>query len=115
MSVTSTPSTVPAASAPQSGRPSRDSAAQPAPSRAPESTRAPSPVAEAPKPSASPPPAIGFSLLYDPETRRMILEAREPVSGFVIYQMPPKYVIKQFSASIGSIAPLRGEQVDSAV
>jgi hypothetical protein len=75
-------------------------------------------VPDVPKPSASAPislaGAIGFSLQYDPETRRMFLEAREPVSGFVIFQMPPKYVIKQFSASIGRIEPARGAKVDSA-
>jgi hypothetical protein len=67
-----------------------------------------------PTPAAPSTSAIGFSLDYDASTGRMILESREPVSGFIIYQMPPKYVIKQFTASVGDIAPARGAQVNSA-
>ncbi len=60
------------------------------------------------------PTAIGFALHYDQDLRRMILEARDPISGFVIYQIPPKYAAKQF-ATAGSAEPHRGAQVDSAV
>jgi hypothetical protein len=67
-----------------------------------------------PTPSVSPSSAIGFSTSYDPSTGRIILEAREPRSGFIIYQMPPKYVIKQFAASVGAIEPARGGRVDGA-
>jgi hypothetical protein len=69
---------------------------------------------ETPAPSASSAP-IGFKLRYDQDTRRLILEARDPVSGFVIYQIPPKYVIKQFSARVGAVERARGGRVDSAV
>jgi hypothetical protein len=90
------------ASAPARPAPaSPDAAAHP---QAPES-----PVA----PASSAP--IGFKLRYDQDTQRLILEARDPVSGFVIYQIPPKYVVKQFTAKVGTIAPARGKQVDSAV
>lgn len=72
----------------------------PAPAAAPVSTAAaPAPVAtsdSAAKPAASP---LGFSLHLDSDTHRMILEVRDPITGYVIYQMPPKYVIKQLSAS----------------
>ena len=46
----------------------------------------------------------------------MILEARDPVTGFVIFQMPTKYVTKQFSAGAGALVErARGGKVDSAV
>jgi hypothetical protein len=86
------------------------SAAPPADQAQPVSTAAP----EVPTPPPPTPTAIGFSLDFDPSTGRMFLEAREPVSGFIIYQMPPKYVIKQFTATVGSIEPARGAQVNSA-
>jgi len=66
---------------------------------------------KAPQPSAP----IGFSLHYDQDLKRMILEARDPISGFVIYQMPPKYVLRQFSAASSAGAPTRGARVNSAV
>lgn len=109
MSVTSTPVTAPAVPPVQSNGQahSRTSlpdapAAQPATAATPEVSAPPAPT------------AIGFSLVYDPGTARMLLEAREPDSGFIIYQMPPKYVIKQFSASVAPIDPARGAKVESA-
>lgn len=59
-------------------------------------------------------PAVGFTLAFDPDTQRLILEARDPNSGIVIYQIPPKSAIKQLSTS-ASAAPQRGATVDSAV
>ena len=83
------------------------------------STAAPAGATAPAKAETPTPPAvsggIGFKLRYDQDTQRLILEARDPVSGFVIYQIPPQYVIKQFSANIGSVEPARGAQVDSAV
>jgi len=70
-------------------------------------------VAAAPK-APAPTGAIGFTLAFDADTRRLILEARDPVSGVVIYQIPPKSAIKQLSSS-ASAAPSRGAMVDSAV
>ena len=114
MSVTSTSSTLPLAPAAQTGRPAAESATKPGSSPAGEETRAPTPAQDEPVSSAPTTTAIGFSLSYDPTTGRMFLEAREPVSGFVIYQMPPKYVIKQFNATVNAIEPARGAQVDGA-
>jgi hypothetical protein len=66
-----------------------------------------------PSPRSAP---FGFTYTYDQSLHRMELEARDPVSGFIVYQMPPKYVIKQFSASVdAAIAPARGASVDNAV
>jgi hypothetical protein len=107
VAVTDTSSVVPVASAPASGRPARDAAAPP--DQAPAS--AATPAAPAQPPQLTP---IGFTLSYDEATQRLVLEAREPGSGFVIAQIPPGYVVKQFSASIGGIAPARGAKVDSA-
>ncbi len=66
-----------------------------------------------PTPAPSP---IGFTLHYDGDLQRLILEAREPVSGYVIVQIPPKYVVKQFSATVRArVEPTRGQGVDDAV
>lgn len=108
MAVTDPSSAVPVATTPIGGRPARDAAAPP--------DQAPASAAATPAPA---PPQqltpIGFTLSYDQTTQRLVLEAREPGSGFVIAQIPPGYVVKQFSASIGGIAPPRGATVDSAV
>jgi hypothetical protein len=102
--------TVPTVPVPASGRPAREAVAVPTA----DPTRASAP--EVPKPQASSTSSpIGFALHYDAETQRLILEVREPVTGYVICQMPPKYVIKQFSTSASAAAPLRGVQVNSAV
>jgi hypothetical protein len=114
VSVTSTSSTLPLAPAAQSGRPVTETATKPGSAPAGEETRAPAPVQDEAVSSAPSTTAIGFSLSYDPTTGRMFLEAREPVSGFIIYQMPPKYVIKQFNATLNAIEPARGAQVDGA-
>lgn len=110
MSVTDTPSTVPVPSTPPaSGRAPRDATE-------PVQATTPAPVAVVPAvaPAAPSPPAIGFSLSYDAATQRLVLEALEPGSGFVISQVPPGYVVKQFSATVSGIAPARGATVDSA-
>ena len=62
------------------------------------------------------PSAIGFTVHFDGDSQRLILEAREPASGYVIVQIPPKYVVKQFSATVRSnLEPSRGQGVDDAV
>jgi hypothetical protein len=66
-----------------------------------------------PAPTPSP---IGFTLHFDGDSQRLILEAREPASGYVIVQIPPKYVVKQFSAAVRSnLEPSRGKGVNDAV
>jgi hypothetical protein len=83
--------------------------------QAPEPTPSPAAPAGAPAaaaasaaPAAS---AVGFTLTFDPDTQRMFLEARDAANGFVIDQMPPKYVVKQFSAQS---AASRGASIDDA-
>ena len=111
MAVTDTPLAVPIPSTPAaSGRQPHNAAALP--NQTPATAAAPTPAAA---PVAAPQAAIGFTLSYDQATRRLVLEAREPGSGFVIAQVPPGYVVKRFSATIGGIAPARGAMVDSAV
>jgi hypothetical protein len=83
---------------------------------APATEPAAAPAPDVPKPQASPTSSpLGFSLHYDADMQRLILEVREPVTGYVIYQMPPKYVIKQFSATSNTTAPPRGTRINSAV
>jgi len=67
---------------------------------------------------ATPAPAspIGFTLHYDNDLQRLILEARDPVSGYVIVQIPPKYVLKQFSATDRAhLEAARGTGVNDAI
>lgn len=66
-----------------------------------------------PAPTPSP---IGFTLHFDGDSQRLILEAREPASGYVIVQIPPKYVVRQFSATVRSnLEPSRGKGLNDAV
>lgn len=110
MAVTDSPSAVPIPSTPASGRP--------APAMTAGVGQAPARAAARAAPAAAPAPPslqpIGLTLSYDGATHRLVLEAREPGSGFLIAQIPPSYVVKQFTASIGGIAPARGDAVDSA-
>jgi hypothetical protein len=109
VALTGTSTTVPTLPPPASGGPARDAVA------APVAAPATAAVPDVPKALAPPTPkAIGFALHYDADMQRLILEVREPVTGYLIYQMPPKYVVKQFSASASAAAP-RGARVDSAV
>jgi hypothetical protein len=73
--------------------------------------------AETAKVETTPAPSpIGFSLRYDNDLQRLILEARDPVSGYVIVQIPPKYVLKQFSASDRAhVEGSRGTGVNAAI
>ena len=87
----------------------------PAPVAPPPSDAAPAPAATSKPPEATP-SAFGFALRYDHGMQRMILEARDPVTGFVIFQMPSKYVTKQFSSGASPAGEsARGAKVDSAV
>lgn len=72
--------------------------------------QAATPAPKTPSPAAT----IGFTLHFDPDMARLVLQAREPGSGFVIYQIPQKYAVKLLSASAPN-APTRGKSVDSAV
>jgi hypothetical protein len=94
----------------------------PAPDPAPRKSAVPSnssavaspavpPAAEtssAPKPST---PPFGLTEHFDDDMQRMILEARDPASGYVIFQMPAKYVIKQHSAGASSVTA-RGTSIN---
>lgn len=111
MAVTDTPLTVPNASTPANPRPTPATAT---PSSPAQPSAAPAATAET-APPAPAPAAIGFSLSYDAATQRLILEAREPGSGFVISQIPPSYAVRLLSASFGGVAPARGAKVNSAV
>jgi len=114
VSVTSGPAIAPLVPVAQTGQPQRATAIEPSTPPSGEASHAPAQAPDVPAASASPASGIGFSTSYDPSTGRIILEAREPRSGFIIYQMPPKYVIKQFAASIGAIEPARGGRIDGA-
>ena len=73
------------------------------------------PAETAPKLEVSAPPAFGLVLYYDPDMQRLILEARDRLSGFVILQVPQKYVMEQFATLGASVERMRGKGVDSAV
>jgi len=57
--------------------------------------------------------SIPYKLRFDVETQRFIIEARDPVSGVLIFQSPPQYAFQQIAtaATAGSgVKP--GVQVD---
>ena len=60
-------------------------------------------------------PAFGLVVHYDGDMQRLIVEARDPVSGVVIFQVPQKYVTEQFARLPASIERVRGTGVDRAV
>jgi len=60
--------------------------------------------------AASRSPAFPLSLQFDPETHRLMIESRDPVSGFVVFQVPPKTAIRAIAGASGAAA--RGERVD---
>lgn len=109
MAVTDPASTLPISSTPASGHQS--------PAAADAAVQEPVQAAAAAAPAAQAPPLpqpIGLTLSYDDATHRLVLEAREPGSGFVISSIPSRYVVSQFTATLGGIAPARGATVDSA-
>ena len=109
MALTGPQSTGSAVPVPAVGHQTREAAATPGP--APAGAQ----VADAPKVSApSPSGAMGFTLHFDADMQRLILEVREPSDGFVIFQMPAKYVIKQFAAGNGAASSPRGARINSA-
>jgi len=86
---------------------------QPAPANAPVTSASTDSAKAEPAPTPSP---IGFTLRFDGDSQRLILEAREPASGFVIVQIPPKYVVKQFSTTVrANLEPSRGKGLNDAV
>jgi hypothetical protein len=60
-------------------------------------------------------PAFGLVVHYDGDMQRLIVEARDPVSGVVIFQVPRKYVTEQFATLPASVERVRGTGVDRAV
>jgi hypothetical protein len=78
------------------------------------SSAAATPVENAPKLETPAPSAFGLVLHYDYDMQRLILEARDPVSGFVVLQIPHKYAVEQFSTLRANI-PLSGASVNRTV
>jgi hypothetical protein len=72
------------------------------------------PAKNAPKLEAAA-PAFGLVLHYDQHMQRLILEARNPASGFVIFQIPQKYVTEQSATLPAGGERVRGTGVDTAV
>jgi hypothetical protein len=78
---------------------------------------APTSPADATPPAASDaaaaahaPTEFPFSLQFDPDTHRLMIESRDPFTGFIVFQVPPKTAIRAIEAS--SAAAARGERVD---
>lgn len=46
-----------------------------------------------------------YALHFDADMQRFILEARDPVTGLVIFQMPPKSAFRELEASAAARAP----------
>lgn len=58
---------------------------------------------------------IPYQLQYDAETRRFILEARDPKTGAVIIELPPQSALQQIqaSAAVTDSSPL-GASIDKS-
>jgi hypothetical protein len=84
---------------PPEGRPLAAPAASPSPH--------PAPVAPAPAPPVHIGSRVPYTLHFDTEMQRFILEARDPVSGIVIFQMPPKSAFREMEATVGEAAGMR--------
>jgi hypothetical protein len=77
------------------------------------STPPTSPTSGAASAAPASPPAFSFQLQIDPETQRVILEARDPVTGFVIFEAPPKTAFSAING--GGASNSRGGSVDRDV
>ena len=55
--------------------------------------------------------AAAFQLHFDNDTRRFILESRDPESGEVLVQIPPRDALEQLKALTGT--EHRGGRLDS--
>jgi hypothetical protein len=73
------------------------------------------PAENVPKLGAPALAAFGLVLHYDQDMQRLILEARDPASGFVIFQIPQKSVAEQLATVRASGERVRGRGVDKAV
>jgi hypothetical protein len=120
MAVIGTASSVPSASTvrtdPQAVRiPTASESPAPASTASPPSA-APSAGATKLQPTPSDSSVFRLSVHYDASAHRIILEARDPVSGVVVYQQPPQSAFKQLLASVSPLAlSPRGGTVDAAV
>ena len=76
---------------------------------------APTPPENPSRPETPAPPAFGLVLHYDRDIHRLILEARNPASGFVIFQIPQKTAAEQFVKLRASTEGARGASVNHSV
>jgi len=63
-----------------------------------------------PKPQST--PVFGLSLQFDPDTHRIIIEARNPLSGVVVFQVPSKSALQALTDGAKTPKP-RGKSVNS--
>jgi len=63
-----------------------------------------------PKPQSA--PVFGLSLQFDPDTHRLIIEARNPLSGAVVFQIPSKSALQALTDG-EKTAQQRGRSVNS--
>ena len=63
--------------------------------------------------AANEPPSFPVSLQFDQDTHRFIIEARDRVSGFVVFQIPFKAAVNSVAGTSSGTA--RGNRIDRAV
>jgi hypothetical protein len=99
----------------------RDLTPKPAPTQPPSATSAADTAATSNADGAavsSPPeklqsaPVFGLSLQFDPDTHRVIIEARNPLSGTVVFQVPSKSALQALTDA-EKTAQRRGKSVNS--
>lgn len=102
--------TTPIAPAPNAATATRDVAPKPVPTSPPPSD-ADAANSEAPaKPQAV--PVFALSVQFDADTHRLIIEARNPLSGAVVFQVPSKSALQALTEPVKS-AVSRGKSVNS--
>jgi hypothetical protein len=58
----------------------------------------------------------GFSIRFDSDMHRLVLQLRDPLTGMVTFQMPPKQAAQQMAATASATATdPRGRTVDGSV
>jgi len=88
----------------------RDVVSKPTPTPPP-STDAAATESDAPA-KAQAAPVFALSLQFDPDTHRLIIEARNPLSGVVVFQVPSKSALQALTVGAKS-AGQRGGSVNS--
>jgi hypothetical protein len=102
--------TTPIAPTPNAVTATRDVVPKPTPTPQPSSDNAATSSDAPAKPQAA--PVFALSLQFDADTHRLIIEARNPLSGAIVFQVPSKSALQALTQPAKS-AVSRGKSVNS--